>query len=80
MAASQSERATSSIASAKHATVSHGTPDAQPTPGDHYDDTRDQIGEPPQSVGDYPEYYEVIYRRETERDIPASRILQQAQD
>jgi hypothetical protein len=38
----------------------------------------DQIGEPPQERWRlFHEYYEVIYRRETERDIPASRILQQ---
>ena len=38
----------------------------------------DQIGQPPQERWRlFQQYYEVIYRRETERDIPASRILQQ---
>jgi hypothetical protein len=38
----------------------------------------DQIGQPPQERWRlFQQYYEVIYRRETERDIPASRVLQQ---
>lgn len=38
----------------------------------------DQIGQPPQERWRlFQQYYEVIYRRETERDIPASVILQQ---
>ena len=38
----------------------------------------DRIGQPPQDRWRlFQQYYEVIYARETERDIPASRILQQ---
>jgi hypothetical protein len=38
----------------------------------------DRIGQPPQERWRlFRQYYEVIYQRETERDIPASRILQQ---
>lgn len=38
----------------------------------------DQIGQPPQERWRlFQQYYEVIYRRETERDIQASRVLQQ---
>ena len=38
----------------------------------------DRIGQPPQERWRlFQQYYEVIYQRETERDIPASRILQQ---
>jgi hypothetical protein len=38
----------------------------------------DKIGQPPQERWRlFQQYYEVIYQRETERDIPASRILQQ---
>ncbi|MGV3587855.1 MAG: NACHT domain-containing protein [Adhaeribacter sp.] len=38
----------------------------------------DKIGQPPQERWRlFQQYYEVIYQRETERDIPTSRILQQ---
>lgn len=38
----------------------------------------DQIGQPPKErYRLFQQYYDVIYRREIERDIPASRILQQ---